>query len=313
MLAEDKLAKRVEEHINQPHFKTAHWGYLFVDLKTGEVILEREGQKLFVPASTTKLFSTAAALDALGGDYRFHTPLYRRGSIDDRGHLDGDLILVASGDLTMGGRTTDKGEIAFQDTDHIYANWSNDAALTTQDPLAGIHKLAKDVAAAGIKKITGEVLIDDRLFQHAEGSGSGPQTVTPILVNDNVIDFTFEPTEPGQPAKTSWRPHTALFKVDFDVQTVKENEPLDTSVHAGSNGHIHISGKIPANRSRLVRVHEVPDAAAFARAVLIESLRQHGVEVAAELSQHHPTEVAAAARRLPGADESRGVCLASIC
>src|SRR5262245_50241046 len=136
--SDDKLSKRVEEHLAQPHFKTAHWGFLFVDLKTGEVVLERNSEKLFVPASTTKLFSTAAALDALGGDYRFHTPIYRRGSVDDNGRLDGDLILVASGDLTLGGRTTEKGEIAFQDSDHIYANWAPEAKLTDQDPLGGI-------------------------------------------------------------------------------------------------------------------------------------------------------------------------------
>src|SRR5437762_8197601 len=107
--AEDKLSKRVEEHLAQPHFKTAPWGFLFVDLKTGEVVLERNSEKLFVPASTTKLFSTAAALDALGGDYRFHTPIYRRGSVDENGRLDGDLILVASGDPTLGAPTTAKG------------------------------------------------------------------------------------------------------------------------------------------------------------------------------------------------------------
>src|SRR3954471_23215235 len=145
LLAEDKLGKRVDELLAEPHFKTAHWGMLFVDLKTGEVLLDRESQKLFVPASTTKLYSTAAALDALGADYRFHTPIHRRGSVDDKGQLDGDLILVASGDPTLGGRTTEKGEIAFQDSDHIYANYSNDAKLTTQDPLAGIKDLAKQV------------------------------------------------------------------------------------------------------------------------------------------------------------------------
>ena len=37
--AEDKLVKRVDELIAEPHFKTAHWGMLFVDLKTGDVIV----------------------------------------------------------------------------------------------------------------------------------------------------------------------------------------------------------------------------------------------------------------------------------
>ena len=101
LAAEDKLARRVEEFLAQPHFKTAHVGLLFVDLETGEVILERSSEKLFAPASTTKLFSTAAALDALGADYRFQTPIHRRGNVNDAGELDGDLILVASGDLTL--------------------------------------------------------------------------------------------------------------------------------------------------------------------------------------------------------------------
>lgn len=287
--AEDRLADRVQEHLAQPHFKTAHWGFLFVDLASGEVVLERDSAKLFVPASTTKLYSTAAALDALGADYRFHTPIHRRGSVDDKGQLNGDLILVASGDPTLGGRTTEKGEIAFQDSDHIYANYSPEAKLTEQDPLAGIEALAKQIASTGIRRITGDVLIDDRLFVHSEGSGSGPQIVTPIMVNDNVLDFTFEPTELGQPAKCEWRPHTSLFKVEFDVTTVQEGEPQETWIRPQGEGRIRVTGKIPANKSQVVRVHEVPDAAAFARAVLIEALRKDGVEVAAKLTQRHPS------------------------
>ena len=287
--AEDRLPKQIEEHLAQPHFKTAQWGFLFVDLKTAEVVMERNSEKLFVPASTTKLYSTAAALDALGADYRFHTPIHRRGNIDDQGHLEGDLILVASGDPTMGGRTTEKGEIAFHDSDHIYANWAPETKLTEQDPLAGIKELAKKVSEAGIKKVNGEVLVDDRLFVHTEGSGSGPQTVTPIMVNDNVFDFTFEPTEPGQAAKCEWRPHTGLFKVEFDVQTVKENEPLETWIRPQGEGRIRVSGKIPSNKTHVVRVYEVPDPAAFARALLFEALRKQGVEVSAKLTQRHPS------------------------
>src|SRR5262245_59785665 len=90
LTAEDKLQQRVAEFLGQPHFKTAHIGLLFVDLETGEVILERSSEKLFAPASTTKLYSTAAALDALGADYRFQTPIHRRGSVNEAGELDGD-------------------------------------------------------------------------------------------------------------------------------------------------------------------------------------------------------------------------------
>jgi D-alanyl-D-alanine carboxypeptidase/D-alanyl-D-alanine-endopeptidase (penicillin-binding protein 4) len=108
------------------------------------------------------------------------------------------------------------------------------------------------------------------------------------MVNDNLLDFTFEPTEPGQPAKVSWRPQTALFQVEINVETVAENEPLETYIRPQGDGRIVVTGKIPANKKQVVRIYEVPDPAAFARAVLIEALQKHDVEVAAKLSAEHP-------------------------
>jgi len=280
--AGDKLAERIDAFLAQPHYRTAHWGLLFVDLASGETILAHDAQKLFAPASTTKLFSAATALDALGAEHRFRTPVHYRGTLAD-GVLDGDLILVASGDPCLGGRINDKGEIAFEDSDHTYANWMPDSTLTPHDPLAGINDLARQIAAMGLKRVRGDVLIDDRLFDPSEGSGSGPSRVTPILVNDNVLDFTFEPTEPGQPAKVSWRPKTALFQVEATVETVAENVPLETWIKPQGDGKLLVTGKIPANKTRLVRIYEVPEPAAFARALLIEALRNAGVEILADL------------------------------
>jgi D-alanyl-D-alanine carboxypeptidase/D-alanyl-D-alanine-endopeptidase (penicillin-binding protein 4) len=286
--AADPLGHRVDEFLKQPHLQTAHVGLLFVDLASGETVLARNPEKLFAPASVTKLFSTATALDALGADHRFRTPIHYRGTLRD-GILEGDLLLVASGDLTLGGRTNEAGEIAFEDSDHTYANWMEDATLTPQDPLAGIRDLAKQIAATGLKRVRGDVLIDDRLFEPGEGSGSGPSKLTPIVVNDNVLDFTFEPTEPGQPAKVSWRPQTALFNVEIAVETVREDVPLETWFKVDDAGKLRVTGKIPANKGKLVRIFEVPEPAAFARAVLIEALREAGVEVTAEITQKHPT------------------------
>ncbi|HEV7221462.1 MAG TPA: D-alanyl-D-alanine carboxypeptidase, partial [Pirellulales bacterium] len=135
LTAGEPLAKRIETVIDAPQFKQAHWGVLAADLKTGDVLYARDPDKLFVPASVTKLFSVAAALDALGAEYRFETPLYARGEIDAAGLLKGDLILVASGDLSLGGRTTAEGRIAFTNSDHIYADFDGRSELTKPDPL----------------------------------------------------------------------------------------------------------------------------------------------------------------------------------
>src|SRR3954471_7760583 len=77
------LATKIDEVIKQPDYKHARWGILVVDTKTGETLYAHEAEQLFIPASTTKLYSCAAALMALGADHRFKTPVRRRGEIRD--------------------------------------------------------------------------------------------------------------------------------------------------------------------------------------------------------------------------------------
>lgn len=297
---DEPLAARIEAIIDAPEFKHAHWGLLAVDQADGKVLYERNADKLFAPASTTKLFSTAAALVEFGPDHRFLTPVVLKGALD-AGDLRGDLILVASGDLTLGGRTDPEGRIAFVDSDHTYANFSDASQLTSPDPLAGLDDLARQVAAAGIRNVRGNVLIDDRLFEHAESTGSGPARLTPILVNDNVIDFTVSPAAMGEPAKVAWRPQTATYAVDAQVQTAAAGSPAQISIEMAGPGRLVVRGQIGADRAPLVAVHEVADPASFARGLFIEALERAGVRVeASELAGND-------ARALPPREETAGL------
>src|SRR5437899_1203062 len=88
------------------------------------------------------------------------------------------------------------------------ARGKNDDQLDP-DPLAGLKSLARQVKAAGIPSVEGDVLIDDRLFDRALGSGSGPRLLTSILVNDNLVDVTVTPAaKVGAPATHQLRPQT---------------------------------------------------------------------------------------------------------
>ena len=82
LAAGERLETEIGAVIEAPEFQPAHWGILVVDLAGGQTVYELNADRLFAPASVTKLFSTAAALDALGADYRFETPVYRRGEVD---------------------------------------------------------------------------------------------------------------------------------------------------------------------------------------------------------------------------------------
>lgn len=295
--AADKLSPLISELFRAPEYKQAHCGCLVIDLETGATIYELNADKLFAPASTTKLYSCAAALDALGASYRFATPVHRRGEVDSGGRLKGDLILVASGDLTFGGRTTSDGKIDFVNNDHTYANDSAKGELTPTDPLQGLNELAQKVAAAGIAQVRGDVLIDDRLFDAAESTGSGPARVSPILINDNVIDIVLTPAQSGQLAQLSWRPQTASMRVDSRVFTVAAGDSLEIDVQAIGPRNLLVSGKIPEGHKPLLKTFEVPDPASFARSLLIEALQRSGVVVERSLWADNARD------RLPGREE----------
>jgi D-alanyl-D-alanine carboxypeptidase/D-alanyl-D-alanine-endopeptidase (penicillin-binding protein 4) len=134
---------------------------------------------------------------------------------------------------------------------------------------------------AGIERVEGEVLIDARLFDPASSSGSGPRVVTPIVVNDNVIDVIVTPAPMAdQPAAVTLRPETATVTVDAQVRTTADGHPAIDVTGAGP-GRLVVRGRIPVTAKPQLRTHAVDDPAAFARALFIEALRRAGVAVTA--------------------------------
>jgi serine-type D-Ala-D-Ala carboxypeptidase/endopeptidase (penicillin-binding protein 4) len=290
--AADDLDAQVKKITDAPLYKHARWGILVVDRKTGQTVYERNADQLFAPASVTKLYSGAAALVKLGPQRKFETAVYRRGELAE-GRLRGDLIVVAGGDFTLGGRTDAQGRLAFKDHDHIYANWMDTKAeLTDTDPLAGLKDLARQVKAAGVSRLDGDVLIDDRLFARARGSGSGPDLLTPVVVNDNVLDVVVTPAdEAGKPAKVQLRPRTAFLQVDVRVDTVAADKKPHVEVrHVGAQRYV-VRGSIPAGHRPLVRICPIDEPAGFARALFIAALRREGAQVRASALQPPTAEL----------------------
>ena len=270
-----KLAEAVKAVTSLPEYRTAHWGMYVVDLTNGEVLLDHQSDKLFAPASVTKLFSVAAALDTFGADHRFHTKLLHTGEYHEASKtLQGDLIFLAAGDLTLGGRTLPDGSIAFKDNDHTYAGGTR-GQLTDVDPLQGIRQLARQLAEKATS-LQGDVLIDDRLFEKAESTGSGPGKLTPVLVNDNLIDFVITPDEEGKPAKVEHRPKSVAVQVDAQVETVAKGKRPTVTVTSPQPGRYVVRGQMPAGHKPLLRIKEVDDPASHLRSLLHRSVAAGG-------------------------------------
>ena len=77
-----QLAERVARILEDPALTRAHVGLVVQVAETGEVLLDVQGDKLFVPASNTKIVTAAVALDVLGPEYRWKTELVADGQVE---------------------------------------------------------------------------------------------------------------------------------------------------------------------------------------------------------------------------------------
>lgn len=276
---------------NKPLYNDSTWALTVVDMESGNVIYDLRSDQNLYAGSLRKLFTMGEALVALGSNYTFRTPVYRQGEITGDGILTGDLILVASGDLTMGGRRNVDGTMAVSNFDHNEANSLGNAALTTPDPLWGYDSLAEQVAASGVKAISGDVIIDDRLFRPFNFREEF--NVRPIFVNDDVVDVVINLTNVGELATVDHEPKSQAFKVSSNLLTVSSG--VDKSVHlmpeypdcigiadcSGSViGEIPIDFVPPLTQTfPLVQTFRIVEPSNYARTVFIEALQRAGVSV----------------------------------
>ena len=272
-------AQRVVDHGRYVH---STWGLLAVDAASGEVLYELNADRLFGSASTAKLFAAASALEVLGADHQFTTHVRRRGDVRE-GELLGDLILVASGDMSLGGRTTKDGRVAYTNSDHIDADVLPDVVLTGTDPLAGLDDLARQIARSGIRHVQGDVIIDDRLYEVCDPAGKGRFVCSPIMVNDNLVDFLITPGKEGERASVEWRPRCLAYQIDAQVVTVAAGAPPAIEIREVGPKRIAVRGSVPVNLEPrpFVRIFVVRQPADFARAIFIEALQGAGTAVAA--------------------------------
>ena len=276
----DTLAARIEKVMNRPEFAHASFGIEFYSLDTGKVVYALNANKMFVPASTTKLLTEGTVLAKLGPDYRFHTRVYRTGPLDSKGRLKGDLVLVASGDPNLSNRIQSDGTLAFVDEDHSY-----NGPAVPGDPLAVIRQLASDVAAHGVRKIEGRVLVDTSLFPDGSREGGTNVVMSSIIVNDNVVDLTASPgAKAGEPAMVTTSPQTSYVRfvnraVTTGAGTKASFDIAEPVINPDGSVVATLSGNIPVGSAPQTAAFAVPSPTVFAQTVFGEVLTATGISI----------------------------------
>ncbi len=299
----EPLPAEIQTQLEKPLYKGGVWGLLVVDLDSGKVIYNLHPKQKFRIGSVRKLFSIGLALDKLGINHKFVTPIYRSGEVKN-GILTGNLVLAARGDLSMGGRQSRGSRLAITDYDHNEANSLGNAELTATNPLAGYANLAQQVARAGIKEVNGDVLIDDRLF--VPFNFRNEFDVRPIFVNDDVVDVMIESPGLHKNSPIDWRPKSEAFTVKSsftwaskeDRDEIKLEPECPTCFGAAKcQGTVEASLPVdyepPLTKSwPVVRTFRITEPQNFVRTVLIEALEKAGVRVSASaVGRNDPTKL----------------------
>lgn len=183
-----------------------HWGIYAVQAKNGKVLAKWNEELFFVPASNTKLFSTALALSTLGPEYRFTTQVLAAALPDENGVLSGDLVLYGQGDPSLSSRN------------YPYNREEPFAA----DRLAPLRDLARQLKSRNVKSITGNLIGDDTYFDHnpipngwsaGDGLFEYGAPVSALSFNDNALalrltatGLAFDPPVPYFSVKNNTTP-----------------------------------------------------------------------------------------------------------
>ncbi|OZM74666.1 D-alanyl-D-alanine carboxypeptidase/D-alanyl-D-alanine-endopeptidase [Amycolatopsis antarctica] len=256
------LGQDIDAILADPALTGADIGLVVRRAADGEVLYDRQSDRRRQPASNGKLLTAAAALETLGPEHRFRTTVETAGTRSD-GVLSGDLFLRGGGDPTM-----------------LAADYDG---------------LAAQVADAGIRTVTGELVADDTYFDDVRlGLGwawddepyyYNPQTSALTIAPDRDFDagsiiVRVRPGTDGAPATVETEPPTGYVTLVNEATTTAEGGTPEITVDRAHGGNtVTVSGSIPAGADPVEEYIAVWEPTGLAASVFRERLAAHGVEV----------------------------------
>lgn len=175
-----QLPRAIEVIINRPQFSRSHWGVLVQTLSNRpQTLYAHQPNSYFIPASTAKLLTTAAALHQLGPQFRYRTSVYQVGA-------NPRLVL----------RIVGRGDPSLSDNQ--------------------LQGLAQQLSRQGIRQVN-QLIADDSHFrgsaidsswewQDIQAGYGAP--VNSLILNQNSVELKLFPQILGQPLRVVWTDST---------------------------------------------------------------------------------------------------------
>jgi D-alanyl-D-alanine carboxypeptidase/D-alanyl-D-alanine-endopeptidase (penicillin-binding protein 4) len=270
-----------------PVARTAFWGVQIVDLDQHRVVFDLNPNRLFLPASNAKLFSTAMALMRLGPDYRFQTRVLADRAPDQAGCV-AWLRIVGGGDPNLSGRG-----IPYRQ-----------GTAPVADPLQAVEDLAGQVFARGVRCVDGDVVGDDTAYvwepypdgwSMDDGVWDYGAAVSALSVNDSTLTVTVLPGEHAEDAaRILLTPPLDYYEIDNRARTVRGVERKIVVDRLPGSRQLRIWGTLPPNDPGDIETLGIDDPALYAAYALRDRLARHGIAIRGEARARHlfPNQVA---------------------
>jgi D-alanyl-D-alanine carboxypeptidase/D-alanyl-D-alanine-endopeptidase (penicillin-binding protein 4) len=265
-----RLRKAIDPIVARPEFASAFWGIEVRSLASGRSLYARNAEKAFRPASSMKLITTAAALDAFGPDARIRTTVETEGRLDGRGRILGDVFLVGRGDPNLSAR------------------------FAPGRPTAAFEEMADALVSSGVRRIEGRVVGHEGAFTgERHGSdwtwedlawGYGAE-VSALSWSDNLVELSLEPGERvGDSALLVAVPDAGCLAVVSAVTTAEAAAATkaageDVSLERGLGANeVRLTGRVPLG-GRWDGELAVGDPARCAAGAFLRVLEAKGIRV----------------------------------
>ncbi|HVS82703.1 MAG TPA: D-alanyl-D-alanine carboxypeptidase/D-alanyl-D-alanine-endopeptidase [Pyrinomonadaceae bacterium] len=261
--ADMALAREIDRAIDEGDLAQARWGVFVMSLSGGRVLYSRNGDKLFTPASNMKIYTTAAALDLLGADYRWRTSVYSDKQ-PDNGVIDGDVTLYGRGDPGLDSYRKD-----------------------------GLPVLALELWEHGVRRVRGNVIGDESYFR-GEMYGLGWQwndvqwyfgaEPSALTIDANAMELTIAPgSKFGNAATVKLQRENSYFHLTNNTTTGERAAPATIGINRGlSDNEIRVWGEFPAGGRGFTAYLSVYNPALWAATLFKEALLARGIKVDGE-------------------------------
>ncbi len=258
------LAREIDRAIDESDVAQARWGVFVMSMRDGRVLYSRNSDKLFTPASNMKIYTTAAALDLLGADYRWRTSAYADKQPDSNGVIDGDVTLYGRG------------------APNLDSSRKN-----------GLPGLALELWEHGVRHVRGNIIGDESYFR-GEMYGLGWQwndvqwyfgaEPSALTINENSFELTIAPANKvGSNANVVLNGDKGFVHLTNNTTTSERDAATTIGINRNlSDNELRVWGEFPAGGRSFSAFLSVHNPTLWAATLFKEELRKQGITVDGE-------------------------------